>query len=193
MRARSILTTLVLLGSVLLTSAAAAHDHGGGDDHGQHHGGRHGDAARAVIVVRRATAAFHRVAAAEAAGYGEFLTCVREPGQGAMGTHWVNGDLVGDAVLDPAHPEAVMYETTRSGHRRLLGAEYIVFQEAWDAVHDEPPKLFGQMLHLTTAPNRFGIPAFYAIHVWAWKPNPAGTFEMWNPRVSCDHAPGTPI
>jgi hypothetical protein len=36
-----------------------------------------------------------------------------------------------------------------------------------------------------TAPNRFGLDAFYSLHAWMWKPNPAGTFAMWNPRVSC--------
>jgi len=32
----------------------------------------------------------------------------------------------------------------------------------------------------------FGLPAFYALHVWAWKDNPNGTFVNWNPAVSCD-------
>lgn len=110
-----------------------------------------------------------------------------------MGTHWVNGALVGDTVLDPMRPEAIMYETKRNGTMELVGVEYIVFQAAWDAEHAEPPMLFGEMFHLTTAPNRYGIPAFYALHVWAWKHNPAGTFANWNPKVSCKHAVGTPI
>ena len=33
---------------------------------------------------------------------------------------------------------------------------------------------------------RFGLPAFYELHVWAWKANPSGTFADWNPTVSCD-------
>ena len=34
---------------------------------------------------------------------------------------------------------------------------------------------------------RDGIPAFYALHVWAWKQNPHGAFVDWNPNVSCEH------
>jgi hypothetical protein len=44
----------------------------------------------------------------------------------------------------------------------------------------------GQLLHLFESPNRFGLPAFYTLHVWAWKDNPLGTFTNWNPTVSCD-------
>jgi hypothetical protein len=35
------------------------------------------------------------------------------------------------------------------------------------------------------APNRYGVPSFYQIHVWLWKSNPAGIFSDWNERVSC--------
>jgi hypothetical protein len=30
------------------------------------------------------------------------------------------------------------------------------------------------------------IPAFYELHVWAWKNNPSGMFTDWNPNVSCE-------
>jgi len=33
---------------------------------------------------------------------------------------------------------------------------------------------------------RFGLPAFYTLHVWAWKDNPTGTFVNWHSNVSCD-------
>jgi hypothetical protein len=33
---------------------------------------------------------------------------------------------------------------------------------------------------------RFGLPAFYTLHVWAWKDNPSGAFVNWHPKVSCD-------
>jgi hypothetical protein len=29
------------------------------------------------------------------------------------------------------------------------------------------------------------VPAFYSLHAWVWKRNPAGTFAMFNPRVTC--------
>jgi hypothetical protein len=43
----------------------------------------------------------------------------------------------------------------------------------------------GQVFHYNTAPNRYGIPAFYALHVWAWRDNPGGPFADWNSTVSC--------
>lgn len=110
-----------------------------------------------------------------------------------MGTHWVNGELVGDAVLDPRRPEAMVYETKSNGRLRLVAVEYVVFQDAWHAEHTEPPSMFGQQFHLVDAPNRYGLPSFYALHVWAWKTNPNGVFANWNPRVTCDHAEGAPI
>jgi hypothetical protein len=36
------------------------------------------------------------------------------------------------------------------------------------------------------SPNRYGIPAFYELHIWAWKDNPRGTFADFNPNVTCD-------
>ena len=45
--------------------------------------------------------------------------------------------------------------------------------------------LFGQMFMLTPAGNRYGLPAFYSLHVWVWMHNPSGMFSMWNPSVHC--------
>lgn len=55
----------------------------------------------------------------------------------------------------------------------------------------EPPKqrtpqLMGQLLHLFESPNRFGLPNFDTLHVWAWKDNPAGAFSNWHTTVSCN-------
>ena len=49
----------------------------------------------------------------------------------------------------------------------------------------------GQLFHFFDSPNRFGLPPFYTLHVWAWKENPNGTFTNWNPNVSCDAYSGT--
>ena len=99
-----------------------------------------------------------------------------------MGQHYVNGTLVGDAVLDPARPEAVIYEPKKNGGSKLVGVEWVVFQSAWeDAGNAAPPTLFGRTLKLVPAPNRYGIPAFYQIHAWVWKHNPSGSFSDWNP------------
>lgn len=142
---------------------------------------------RAALVeeVRRATSRFSDVAAAGKAGYAPFLGCVSGPQEGAMGVHYVNDALVGDGVVDAQQPEALMYEA-KDGRLRFVGVEYIVLAEAWNARHKTPPTLMGQVFHFTPSPNRYGIPAFYALHVWAWKHNPNGAFVDWNPKVSCE-------
>jgi len=140
---------------------------------------------RLLAPIRQATAHFHHVKTAQAVGYAPFLDCVDEPGEGAMGIHFVHNELISDAVLDPLLPEALMYEPESNGRLRLVGLEYIVFQDVWDAEHDAPPALLGQQLHLVPSPNRYGVPAFYELHVWVWKHNPSGLLNDWNPRVRC--------
>jgi hypothetical protein len=135
--------------------------------------------------VRSATRRYRDVNKAIDAGYVQFFGCVHEPLAGAMGVHFVNGALAGDAIIDRAKPEALTYEVQPNGQLALAGAEYVVFQEAWDAQHDRPPTLFGQTFVLVPAGNRYGLPAFYALHAWAWRSNPAGSFADWNPKVLC--------
>jgi hypothetical protein len=135
--------------------------------------------------VRRVTEKYQEVSAATGDGYALFLGCVSSPQDGAMGIHYVNGDLVGDGKLDAARPEALMYEP-KGGKLELVGVEYIVIAAAWDQANKTPPTLMGQLFHYNPAPNRYGIPAYYALHVWAWRQNPRGVFMDWNPRVSCD-------
>jgi len=60
-----------------------------------------------------------------------------------------------------------------------------VIADAWNATHKSPPQLMGQWFHLFPSPNRFGLPAFYTLHVWAWKDNPTGAFVNWHANVSC--------
>jgi hypothetical protein len=138
-----------------------------------------------VEAVRRATESF-RDARSVPEGYEPILGCVSGPLEGAMGVHFVNAALI-DGALDPARPEALIYEF-RGGVGRLVGVEYIVPAEAWHETHapQDPPVLEGQLLHFEDSPNRFGLPAFYELHVWAWRENPNGAFVDWNPRVSCE-------
>jgi hypothetical protein len=82
-----------------------------------------------------------------------------------------------------------VYEPDRAGNPHLVAVEYVVFQSVWQAAgHRSKPRLFGRKLDFTPSGNRYGLPAFYSLHAWVWKQNPAGTFAMWNPRVRC---PGT--
>jgi len=140
--------------------------------------------ARLVEDVRGATERFRKLDNAEDAGYGLFHGCVSGPQGGAMGVHFVNGDLVGDGEIDATKPEALMYEW-RDGKIQLVGVEFVVIAEQWNAAHAAPPVLGGQLFTFNSAPNRYGIPAFYALHVWAWKTNPDGVFADWNRKVSC--------
>jgi hypothetical protein len=144
--------------------------------------------------VRDATAIYTNPTAALAGGY-ELLTdaadiaCIEEPGQGAMGIHFVKGSLVEGGKIDPTRPQALVYERQGNGRLQLVAVEYVAIQAAWDATHTAPPSLFGQKFMLSPAGNRFGLPAFYSLHAWIWKDNPKGTFEMWNPRVKCPAGP----
>lgn len=146
---------------------------------------------RDLREVERATAQYRDISAAEAAGYGEFrdaqgIACIALEGVGGMGVHYVNGALVGDAVLDPLRPESLVYAPGRGGNLKLAAVEYIVFKEVWEAAGNlEPPSLFGVEFDLVPSPNRFGIPAFYALHAWIFRNNQAGTFAPWNPKVTC--------
>jgi hypothetical protein len=146
-----------------------------------------------VKVVRDSTARFRDVRLAEAAGYSHQFGCVTGDYSGAMGMHFVNFPLVLDGKLDATQPEIVIYEPMPNGRLRLIGADYLVFAAEWDAANPgSPPQLMGQLLHLFESPNRFGLPAFYTLHVWAWKESPTGTFVNWHENVSCDAFDGTP-
>jgi hypothetical protein len=142
-----------------------------------------------LAAARAATARYHNAhpgysLLTDAAG----IACIDNPGEGGMGIHYVNGALVGDGKVSAATPELVVYEPLAGGRQRLVAAEYVVLQAAWDAQHDEAPELFGREFELVQAGNRYGLPAFYELHAWLWQHNPAGMFEDFNPRVSCAHA-----
>jgi hypothetical protein len=139
-----------------------------------------------VRVVREATERFKNVAVAESEDYHLLFGCVSGPDSGAMGLHYVNFPKVIDGKIDPTDPEIVIYEPIGNGRVKLIGADYLVLADAWNATHSSAPEMMGQLFHLFEAPNRFGLPAFYTLHVWAWKDSPAGTFVNWHPNVSCD-------
>ena len=141
-----------------------------------------------IKIVRQSTVRFQDVTVAQHEGYALQFGCVSGDSAGAMGLHYVNGDLVKGGVIDATRPQIVIYEPTPNGGLRLVGADYLVPVELWNAdpTHTSPPELMGQLFHLFDAPNRFGLPAFYTLHVWAWKDNPNGAFVNWHPNVSCE-------
>ncbi len=146
----------------------------------------HPAAAKLVLLVRDATRQFIDVNAAIAAGYGPFLGCVTGPDHGAMGFHYVNLSLYGDGEIDASRPEALMYEQSKGG-LRLVGAEFIVDAQTWLTNHNNtPPVLEGQTFQFVDSPNRYNLPSFFELHVWAWRDNPSGSFVDWNNHVSCE-------
>ena len=153
--------------------AVDAAPEGSGEAHASH-----GQAvpAKLVQLVRDATRQFIDVNAATAAGYQPFLGCVSGPDHGAMGVHYVNGDLVGDGEIDASKPEALIYEPSGEG-MPLVGVEFVVIAEAWMANHSSPPVLEGQTFQFIDSPNRYDLPAHFELHVWAWRDNPARRFR----------------
>jgi hypothetical protein len=162
------------------------------------------DPGRAVTAAHAATAKYQSLSLAKKSGYSILadtagITCIAEPQMGAMGVHYVKGDLVKDPAIDALHPEALVYAPDQHGRLQLAALEYVVIKGDWDAKQQQPPSLgavvsetpappmlFGQEFNFTDAPNRYGLPPFYSLHAWIWKDNPAGTFAMWNPNVHCD-------
>ena len=125
-----------------------------------------------LAQVRAATARYHNVEVAKAAGYEELTDCVSVPGMGAMGHHYVKFPLVGEP-LDPRQPEALLYVPGPNGQLRLVGVEFItadedavLFDQGFDLIPDSQPQLYG-------------------LHVWVWQANPSGMFAPFNPNVSC--------
>jgi hypothetical protein len=170
------LLRLFLLGSLLASSALFAA--------GQAH---HGSSAKNSLVqaVRDATRQYLDVNNAYP-DYVPAFGCVSGPDHGAMGIHYLDFTLVGDGEIDLAHPEALIYEPV-GDQRRLVGVEYIVDSATWLANHGNiPPTLNDQAFQFVGSENRYGIPSFFELHVWAWRDNPNGAFVDWNNKVSCE-------
>ena len=132
---------------------------------------------KALAALRAATAPFHRIEAAGAAGWNnQFPAGCFASAAGGMGYHWLNGANVG--TLDPSRPQFVMYEPQKKGSMKLVGVEFI-----YPGIPSDPvPVLFGQPFTYNTV---FSV---WALHVWVWKENPNGLYADWNPRVSCAYA-----
>ena len=143
-----------------------------------------------IQKVRRATERFRSLDVATGEGWVQGSPCVSGPIEGAMGVHYVRPERIGDGMLQADEPEALIYQPQPDGSWRLVGVEFIAIADVWDAKGEGPPALEGHLLNLVGTPNRYGLPAFYELHVWAWQHNPSGSFADFNPDVSCDAQPG---
>ncbi len=178
---------LTLLSSITAAAPLIGADNAATKEAEHAHAGHPQAAAPAKLVqlVRDATKQFVDVNAATAAGYQPFLGCVSGPDHGAMGYHYVNGVLVGDGELDASRPEVLIYEASEEG-LQLVGVEFVVLADTWLAHHNSPPVLEGQSFQFVSSPNRYGLPAHFELHVWAWRDNPNGAFVDWNNKVTCE-------
>lgn len=136
---------------------------------------------------RRATTDYRAVEAAEAAGYVSAEECESDPKYGGMGIHYANQALIDDGnALDPLRPEVLVYQIGENGEPRLGALEYFTVDADQDlATDDDRPSLFGVPFDGPMLGHTPGMPIHYDLHVWLYKPNPAGIFAAWNPRVHC--------
>jgi hypothetical protein len=177
-------STLCILRLGLLSSLAAAGPllaagNGGGDS-------EQTAPSNLVQIVRQATEQFVDVNAATAAGYEPAFGCVTGPDMGAMGVHYINSALVSGGQLNAKNPQALIYEPV-GGAMKLVGVEFITIADPWLTAHQQaPPILEGQLLQYIGAPNRYGLPGLFELHVWAWRDNPHGAFVDWNTHVTCE-------
>lgn len=140
-----------------------------------------GDAVdRDVKTLREATAPFHALDRAVAAGYEQETECMENPPAGGMGYHFTKRELR-DGVLELGKPEVLVYEKRADGSWKFNGVEYLVPIASWK--QSEPPTIMGQKL------KRFDKGGFYYLHVWSWKPSSSGIFADWNPDVKCKEPP----
>jgi hypothetical protein len=180
---KALLRTLsfVLLNSLIITTPLFAAEKPATHAHAEAT-----SSATLVQAVRAGTQQYINVNNATAAGYGPFLGCVAGTDHGAMGVHYVNGTLLANLTLDPAQPQALIYEPS-NGKMTLVGVEFILDSASWLAANNNAaPVLDGQVFNFVPAPNRFAINSFFELHVWAWRDNPQGSYVDWNNNVNCD-------
>jgi len=151
------------------------------------------DALPLIDKVRSATERFKDINVAISEGFVQGTPCVSGPDTGAMGVHFVKPARIAAGVLQADEPEALIYEPLPGGALRLVGVEFIVLASVWQSQNPAggTPALEGDLLNYVSAPNRYGLPDFYELHVWAWENNPKGSFADWNTHVSCDKQAGS--
>ncbi|MBS0431502.1 MAG: hypothetical protein JSS21_03700 [Proteobacteria bacterium] len=145
-----------------------------------------------LAQVRQATAAYRNINVAAQAGYvARDPFCVSGPDRGAMGVHVANPTLIGGNQPQVSEPQIVIYEPQADGSMVLVGVEYVVMADAWDAQYPNGPgpSVGGQLMLKFPAPNLFDMPSIYVLHAWAWRNNPDGNFAMWNRNVTCQKQP----
>ncbi len=133
--------------------------------------------------VRQALEKYQDVIVALRDGYRSAVLCVQDESRAGMGIHFGNARITGP-VPDPMRPTILLYEPM-GNKLQLIGAEWFI--PLATGVKDRP-SLFGQPFdgpmegHPPVQPPELH---HYDLHVWLFKPNPAGMFKPFNPHVKC--------
>ena len=177
----------------LIPAIASAEEEPAAHDHSTHATGN-GGLQDELAQVRLATARYHRLDEALAAGYelgwvngsgvriiSGCVANVANPSAGAMGYHYFHPGLMADNTVDALEPEALVYESTPHGERKLVAVEWVVRGPNTNPPGvPTPPSVLGMPMHIL-------VPAvgFWLKHAWVWKHNPSGMFSDWNTEVTC--------
>lgn len=132
-----------------------------------------------LAEVRAATAKYHNVETAIAAGYAPTDVCV--PG---MGYHYINHEQFGG--MDPTKPDALIYAANKKGQLRLVAVEWFQDDEDGDLTTDaDRPSMFGRGFDGPMPGHEPGMKVHYDLHAWVWQGNPNGVLEPFNPKIEC--------
>lgn len=167
-----------------------------------------------LAAIRQATARYADVRVALAEGFIPDPTgmcvdakMVGAPAElGGMGLHYVHPARLGvsgppapgtrlsggDATLDWAQPEVLVYEPQADGSLQLVAAEYMVFRSAWEAAGNQGvPTYFGTPFFAmeddpaTPMDEAHTFEPHYELHLWVHRENPLGAYMEFNPAVTC--------
>jgi hypothetical protein len=136
------------------------------------------EAIRTIATLLAVTARYHDLNVAKAEGFVFLHGCEDRPGEGPVGTVYVNPSRLMDGKIDPTKPDALIYEEGRNGRMKLAGVEMAIPYSLWNS--SSPPEFLGATFQRE---DEFGV---FGLHVWIWTINPAGLFALSNPRVTCD-------
>jgi hypothetical protein len=130
-----------------------------------------------IATLQRVTARYHDLNVAKSEGFVLLHECESRPGEGPVGTVYVNIARLIDGAINADAPDALIYEPGANGRPRLVGVEFAVPYALWAG--QEPPKFLGATFQRE---DEFGV---FALHAWVWRNNPEGLFAETNPNVSC--------
>jgi len=172
------------------------------------------DVAAEIEKIRLATERFNDVKIALAEGYipappGECISAASEglpPAWGGMGIHYINPALLKITATAPRvdgmsthtdfmNPAILLYQPQADGSLALVGAENLVFMNAWHmAGHQAPPSFAGRIWDTmadnssTTQDEAHVFEPHHDQHVYFKKmANPKDQLNPFSPNVSCEH------